>query len=52
MTGSSSWESQDIAGHCRTAEEKVRAPGAAQSAPRLKVELSRGRKGAGWLPCR
>jgi hypothetical protein len=45
MTGSSSWASQDVAGHLRRAENKVGTLGSAWSAPGPKAEESRGRGG-------
>jgi hypothetical protein len=51
MTGSSSWASQDVSGHCKRAENIVGTLGAPWSALGLKGEEGRGREGAGWFPC-
>ena len=41
----------DIAVCYRRAENKVRAPGTAQSSPGLKGDEGKGRGGAGWFQC-
>ena len=46
-TGMTGWASQDFAGHHGRAENKVRALGAAQSAPGPK---GAGGRGTGWFP--